>query len=113
MKTSLEACKGQGSRASLPSPVSFDAIVHCKTRKERRQSGLSRGLQGSGGSAAPHPAGRSHAAPSTSRQHAAALPGATGMACVAGHQVPAVNVNPRVSAAHSSLQNRHPVPVSA
>lgn len=33
MKTSLEACEGQGSRAILPSPVSFDAVVHCKPEK--------------------------------------------------------------------------------
>lgn len=46
MKTSLEACEGQGSCAILPSPVYFDAIVHCKTRKERRQSGLSCRSQG-------------------------------------------------------------------
>ena len=53
-KTPLEACEGQGSRAILPSPISFDAVVPCKTRKERRQSGLSHGLQGNQSGTVPH-----------------------------------------------------------
>ena len=67
MKTSLEACKGQGSRAVLPSPVSSDAAAHCKP-EQRRQSGLSRGSQEYRGGTAPHPTGRSplHPAPARS-----------------------------------------------